>query len=67
MERITMVQFRASPGFFIFRVRHDHKSFVLTQSGKDAALLTPLDADATEIMSDGSIVGEMPITKGSQL
>ncbi len=43
MKKITMMDFRKSPGSFIHEVNEHGKSFILTSSGKPVAKLVPLD------------------------
>ena len=61
MKRISMTDFRKSPGEFLLDVIRDGKSYMLTKAGKDAARLLPAIED-TVIESDGRIRGERPLT-----
>ncbi len=63
MKTITAMEFRKSPGEFFYEVRKRRQSFLITYMGKPCAKLVPVD-DATIIQSDGTIVGEKPITMG---
>ena len=59
---ITLTEFRARIGTYIFAVEHG-QSFTITRKGKAVARLGPVD-DATTILSDGTVLGEMPLTAG---
>ncbi len=61
MKTLTMMQFRRSPGEYIYEVRKRGRSFLLTSQGKPVARLVPVE-DATIIKSDGEVIGEMPLT-----
>ncbi len=61
MKTITMTQIRQEPGKYIHEVRYHGQSFLLTYQGKPVAKLVPVD-DVTTFKSDGTVVGEMPLT-----
>lgn len=63
MKTITMMQLRASPGEYAFRVRADGESFIVTYQGKPAFKMVPV-SDDTIIMPDGRIIGARPLTLG---
>lgn len=66
MKTITMMQLRASPGEYAFRVRADGESFVVTYQGKPCFKMVPVD-DMTIVRSDGSFTGPKPVTMGRYL
>lgn len=57
---VRLTEFRARIGEYLFAVGHG-QSFVLTRRGKELAHLVPMD-DATVILPDGTVIGEMPLT-----
>lgn len=61
MKTITMMQLRASPGEYAFRVRADGESFLVTYQGKPCFRMVPID-DVTTIQSDGTFKGPKPLT-----
>lgn len=61
MKTLTMTQFRAEPGERITDIVRDRASFLLTKGDKPVAKLTPID-DTTEILPDGVVKGELPLT-----
>lgn len=61
MKTITMMQLRASPGEYAFRVRADGESFLVTYQGKPCFRMVPID-DVTIIRSDGTVKGAKPLT-----
>lgn len=61
MKTITMMQLRASPGEYAFRVRADGESFIVTYQGKPCFKMVPVD-DVTIIKPDGSFTGPKPLT-----
>jgi antitoxin (DNA-binding transcriptional repressor) of toxin-antitoxin stability system len=66
MKTITMMQLRASPGEFAFRVRADGESFVVTYQGKPCFKMVPVE-DMTVVRPDGSFKGPKPLTMGLNL
>lgn len=64
MRRLTMTEFRASPGERLIDVLRDGATFLLTKAGKPAAMLVPVrDADVTTVIErDGTIHGPRPLT-----
>ena len=64
MKTITMMQLRASPGEYAFRVRADRESFLVTYQGKPCFKMVPVDDhhDATVIEGNGTIKGPTPLT-----
>lgn len=63
MKTITMMQLRASPGEYAFRVRADGESFLVTYQGKPCFKMVPVE-DVTIIRPDGSVKGPKPLTMG---
>jgi len=59
MKTITMMQLRAAPGEYAFRVRADGESFLVTYQGKPCFKMVPV-SDETVIRSDGTIKGTKP-------
>jgi hypothetical protein len=66
MKTITMMQLRAAPGEYAFRVRADRESFLVTYQGKPCFKMVPVD-DATVVHPDGKINGPKPLTMGLNL
>lgn len=66
MKTITMMQLRASPGEYAFRVRADGESFIVTYQGKPCFKMVPVD-DVTVVRPDGSTKGPALLTKGRDL
>lgn len=66
MKTITMMQLRAAPGEYAFRVRADGESFLVTYQGKPCFKMVPVDG-ATVIRTDGTIKGPKPLTMGLDL
>jgi antitoxin (DNA-binding transcriptional repressor) of toxin-antitoxin stability system len=66
MKTITMMQLRASPGEYAFRVRADGESFLVTYQGKPCFKMVPVE-DVTVVRPDGSIKGPKPLTMGLDL
>lgn len=66
MKTITMMQLRASPGEYAFRVRADGETFVVTYQGKPCFKMAPVD-DMTIVKSDGTFKGPRPLTMGLNL
>ncbi len=56
-----MMQLRASPGEYAFRVRADGESFLVTYQGKPCFKMVPIE-DVTILRPDGSIKGPKPLT-----
>ena len=61
-KKITMMQFRASPGEFIHEVSHHGEEFVITRNGKAVAMLVPCELDSTTVLPNGRIIGRKPLT-----
>jgi antitoxin (DNA-binding transcriptional repressor) of toxin-antitoxin stability system len=61
MKTITMMQLRASPGEYAFRVRVDGESFLVTYQGKPCFQMVPVEG-TTIIRPDGTIKGPKPVT-----
>jgi prevent-host-death family protein len=61
MKRLTMSEFRKEPGDHLSDVRRRRESFLLTKDGKPVARIVPVD-EITVIQSDGTILGEKPLT-----
>lgn len=61
MKTITMMQLRASPGEYAFRVRADGESFLVTYQGKPCFKMVPIE-ETTTILPDGSFKGPKPLT-----
>ena len=66
MKTITMMQLRASPGEYAFRVRADGESFLVTYQGKPCFKMVPVD-DTTLVRPDGTFKGPKPLTFGLDL
>lgn len=66
MKTITMMQLRAAPGEYAFRVRADGESFLVTYQGKPCFRMVPV-GDETVIRPDGTIKGPKPLTMGLDL
>ena len=66
MKTITMMQLRASPGEYAFRVRADGESFLVTYQGKPCFKMVPVE-DMTVVRPDGTFKGPKPITMGLKL
>lgn len=66
MKTITMMQLRASPGEYAFRVRADGESFVVTYQGKPCFKMVPVE-DMTIVRADGTTKGPKPLTMGLDL
>lgn len=66
MKTITMMQLRASPGEYAFRVRADGESFLVTYQGKACFKMVPVD-DVTTVRPDGTFTGPKPLTMGLDL
>lgn len=64
MKRITMSEFRASPGEFLLDVIRDGKSYMLTKAGKDAARLLPA-SENTVVDRHGEVVAGPELTEGA--
>lgn len=58
---ITMAEFRKRPGEYILAVERARQTFVITKNGREVARLVPMD-DGTIIESDGTVIGDMPLT-----
>ena len=63
MKTITMMQLRASPGEYAFRVRADGESFLVTYMGKPCFRMVPVE-DSTVVRPDGTFKGPRPLTMG---
>jgi hypothetical protein len=61
-----MMQLRAAPGEYAFRVRADGESFLVTYQGKPCFKMVPA-RDETVIRPDGTINGPKPLTMGLNL
>lgn len=61
MKTITMMQLRANPGEYAFRVRADGESFLVTYQGKPCFKMVPVD-ETTVVRPDGSWTGPKPLT-----
>lgn len=59
--QITITELRARPGEYLLAVTRARQSFVITKHGKPVAKLGPINDDIT-IESDGTILGELPLT-----
>ena len=66
MKTITMMQLRASPGEFAFRVRADGESFLVTYQGKPCFKMVPVE-ETSIVRPDGTIKGPKPLTMGLDL
>ena len=66
MKTITMMQLRASPGEFAFRVMRDGESYLVTYQGKPCFKMVPVE-DVTRVLPDGTIKGPKPLTFGLDL
>ena len=66
MKTITMMQLRATPGEYAFRVRADGESFLVTYQGKPCFKMVPVE-DTTVVRPDGTIKGPKPLTMGLKL
>ena len=66
MKTITMMELRASPGEYAFRVRADGESFLVTYQGKPCFKMVPVD-DVTAVRPDGTFKGPKPLTMGLKL
>jgi prevent-host-death family protein len=62
MKKLTMTEFRKSPGERIIDVIRDRQHFLITKAGKPVAKLVPVDDDVTIVESDGRVKGEAPLT-----
>lgn len=81
MKTITMMQLRASPGEYAFRVRADREEYLVTYMGKPCFKMVPCELSdeayklltAAEpdvdivVLSDGTIKGPKPLTMGLDL
>jgi antitoxin (DNA-binding transcriptional repressor) of toxin-antitoxin stability system len=66
MKTITMMQLRAAPGEYAFRVRADGESFLVTYQGKPCFKMVPVE-DSTVVRPDGTFKGPKPLTMGLKL
>ena len=66
MKTITMMQLRAMPGEYAFRVRADGESYLVTYQGKPCFKMVPVE-DCTVIRPDGTFKGPKPLTMGLDL
>ena len=67
MKTITMMQLRASPGEYAFRVMRDHETYLVTYQGKPCFKMVPVDDDTTRVLPDGTTKGPKPLTMGLKL
>lgn len=63
MKTITMMELRASPGEYAFRVRADGESFLVTYQGKPCFKMVPVD-ETIIVRKDGTTKGPKPVTFG---
>ena len=61
MKKITVMQFRKSPGEFFIDIIRNGWTYILTKAGKPFAKLGPVD-DTIVINKDGTFKGETPLT-----
>lgn len=61
MKTITMMQLRANPGEYAFRVRADGESFLVTYQGKPCFKMVPVE-EVTVVRPDGTFKGPKPLT-----
>ena len=66
MKTITMMELRASPGEYAFRVRADGESFLVTYQGKPCFKMVPVE-ETTLVRPDGTFKGPKPLTMGLKL
>jgi antitoxin (DNA-binding transcriptional repressor) of toxin-antitoxin stability system len=66
MKIITMMQLRANPGEYAFRVRADGETFLVTYQGKPCFKMVPVE-DMTVVRSNGTFKGPKPLTIGLNL
>lgn len=66
MKTITMMQLRANPGEYAFRVRADGESFTVTYQGKPCFKMVPVE-ETTIVRPDGTLKGPKPLTMGLDL
>lgn len=66
MKTITMEEFRREPGEYRRAVQREGSSFLVTYQGKPAMQLIPV-SESTVVLSDGTFVGERPVTFGLDL
>jgi antitoxin (DNA-binding transcriptional repressor) of toxin-antitoxin stability system len=66
VKTITMMQLRAAPGEYAFRVRADGESFLVTYQGKPCFKMVPVE-DSTVVRPDGTFKGSKPLTMGLRL
>ena len=66
MKTITMTELRSEPGARLEDIKRNGDSFLITKSGRPAAILGPVD-DTIEILPNGTIRGERPLTMGLDL
>jgi prevent-host-death family protein len=61
-----MMQLRQHPGEYVFRVRADGESFLVTYQGKPCFKMVPVE-DTTVVRPDGTFKGPKPLTMGLDL
>ncbi len=65
-KTISSTDFRRQPGEYLMAVSRAGQSFTIEKSGKPVARLVPLDSTTT-ILPDGTIVGDLPLTRRLEL
>ena len=66
MKTITMMELRAHPGEYAFRISRDGESYLVTSQGRPCFKMVPVE-ETTVVRPDGSIKGPKPLTIGLKL
>lgn len=61
MKMVTIGELRSGMGAMFYEIKARGQNYLLTHGGKPVARLEPVN-DVIEIMPDGSIIGEKPLT-----
>jgi antitoxin (DNA-binding transcriptional repressor) of toxin-antitoxin stability system len=57
-----MTQFRKQPGEYAHAASRHGESFIVTSQGKPIFKIVPINPDMTIVLSDGTTIGEKPLT-----